>query len=112
MKFSHTAVCVMALSVLLLWFPSGNGDAATDCQAVANNLWGQWMNGTLPRNDATIANLLKMKQDCPQSDKSWSAMVNEIKAQREKVAEAVAIVKMAVEMLTHQPASTGQEGNQ
>lgn len=112
MKISHPVVCVMSLSMLLLWLPSTREVGATDCQRVADDLWRQWRGGTLPRTDATVANLLKMKQDCPGSDKSMSSMVNEIKAQREKVAEAVAIVKMVVEQLTHQPATTGQEGNQ
>lgn len=111
MRISRAAVCVMCLSVLLLWLPSGSG-AVSNCQGVENDLWGQYRGGRLPTNDASIDKLQKAKQDCPQLAGSIDRMVNGIKAQREKVAEAVAIVNMAVEQLTQQPAGTGQEGYQ
>jgi hypothetical protein len=110
MKISRAAVCAMCLSVLLLWLPSGSG-AVPNCQGVGNDLWGQYRGGRLP-TDAFIDKLQKAKQDCPQLAGSIDRMVNGIKAQRERVAEAVAIVKMAVEQLTQQPAGAGQEGNQ
>jgi len=114
MTTSRTVVCAMCLSVLLIWLPSGSGAVPTSqpCQGVGNDFWKQWREGTVPQNDASIDKLLKVKQDCPQLAGSIDNMVNSIKANREKVAEAVAIVKMAVDELTNKPASTGQEGNQ
>lgn len=112
MKISRRAVCVMCWSVLLLWFPPGSGAGTTNCQGVENDLWKQWGEKKLPRNDATIDKLRKVKQDCPQLGNSMGFIVDEIKAQREKVAEAVDVVKEAVEQLTKKAANTGQEGNQ
>lgn len=111
MKISCAAVCAICLSVVLLWLPSGS-EAVPNCQGVGNDLWGQYRGGALPINDASIDKLQQAKQDCPQLAGSIDRMVNGIKAYREKVAEAVAIVKMAVEQLTQQNAGTGQEGNQ
>lgn len=111
MKISYAVVCMMYWSMLLLWFPSGSEAGTTNCQGVGNDLWKQWGEMKLPRNDATIDKLLKVKQECPQLGKSMGSIVNEIKAQREKVAEAVDIVKEAVDQVTKNPGNTAQEGN-
>ncbi|HKP01102.1 MAG TPA: hypothetical protein VJU02_05680 [Nitrospiraceae bacterium] len=111
MKISPRSVWGMGLIMLCLWLPAGSG-AAPNCQAIGDDLWKQWHQGVLPRNDATIDKLLKAKSDCPQLGGSMTSMTNDIKVQREKVAEAVDIVKSAVEELIKKPASTGQEGNQ
>lgn len=86
MKISRKAVFGMCLSVFLLWLPSGSGAVPTSqlCQGIGNNLWAQWRDGTLPKTDATIDQVLKVKNDCPQLDKSMRAIADEIKAHQQK----------------------------
>lgn len=109
MTASRMVVCLMCLSVLWLWLPSGA--KAVTCQAIGNDIWLQWGQGKLPQNDATIDKVLKVKNDCPQLAGSLDRIANDIKAAREKIAEAVDIVKEAVQQVTKNPASPGQEVN-
>jgi|CXWL01.1.fsa_nt_gi hypothetical protein len=97
MNISRKALCFASLSVLLLWIQSGSGIAGTNCQQIGNDHWTQWTNGSLPRTDAIIAKLMKIKQDCPQLDKSMSSMVNGIKAHQQKEGAASSHVKKAGE---------------
>ena len=97
MKILQMAVCVTYLSALLLGLPIASEAGAISCQAVGNDLWGQWGNGTLPQTDATVTRLLQIKQDCPQLDTSMRSMVDGIKAHRQKEAAASGRVKKAGE---------------
>lgn len=90
MKISRRAVCGLCLSATLLWLPSDSGAVSTSvlCQGLGNGLWGQWLDGTLPKTDATIDKVLKIKPDCPQLDGSIRHIVDEIKANQQKQAGA------------------------
>jgi hypothetical protein len=110
MTISRMAVCCLLLLATLLWLPSSAGaQGATACREAMEKMTNQ---AEAPSNDE----LARFKAKCGTQEagslKNIDFYRNRVKAYREKLAEAVAIVKMAVEMLTQQPASTGQEGNQ
>jgi hypothetical protein len=86
MRISWVVGCVICFAVGLLWFPSGTGAVQTSllCTGQGDSLWGQWLRGMLPRNDATIEKVLKVKGDCPQLAGSMDRIADVIKAEREK----------------------------
>lgn len=80
----------MYLSLFGLWFPSSSGAVLSSvlCQGLGNGIWAEWLAGTLPKTDATIDKVAKIKQDCPQLSGSMNRIENDIKAGKQKVQDA------------------------
>lgn len=80
----------MYLSLFVLWFPSSSGAVSSSvlCQGLGNGIWAEWLAGTLPKTDATIDKVVKVKQDCPQLSGSMNRIENDIKAGKQKVQDA------------------------
>ena len=98
----------------MLWPPSANGFSPEDynvaartspvpnipplpggsglCDERGNDLWNQWLQGKVPKNQATIDKLMKVKSDCPKLAGSMDRMANDIKAQKDKIGGADADV--------------------
>ena len=103
-------MCGLLLLASLTWLPSGaEAQGANACREAMDKLTNQ---AEAPSNDA----LNKFRAKCgPHEAGSLNNIEiyrNRVKAQREKLAEAVDIVKEAVNQVTKKPANTGQEGNQ
>lgn len=94
----------------MLWPPSANGFSPEDynvaartapvpnippipgMSGVCDDLGMLWSHGKVPNNQATIDKLMKVKSDCPQIAGSIDRMVNDIKAQKDKIGGADADV--------------------
>ena len=110
MTILRSSMCGLLLLASLTWLPSGaEAQGANACREAMDKLTNQ---AEAPSNDA----LNKFRAKCgPHEAGSLNNIEiyrNRVKAQREKLAEAVDIVKEAVNQVTKKPANTGQEGNQ
>ena len=62
------------------------------CDELGNELWNQWLQGKVSKNQPTIDKLMKVKSDCPKLAGSMDRMANDIKAQKDKIGGADADV--------------------
>jgi hypothetical protein len=109
MTMLRSSMCAMLLGAIVLWTPSANGFSPEDynvaartspvpnilplpggglCDELGNDLWNQWLQGKVPKNQATIDKVMKVKSDCPTLAGSMDIMANDIKAQKDKIGGA------------------------
>ena len=113
----RSPMCGMLLGAIVLWTPSANGFSPEDynvaarsspvpnipplpgmlpgkdiCDETGNHLWNQWLQGKVPKNQATIDKLMKVKSECPKLAGSMDRMANDIKAQKDNIGGADADV--------------------
>ena len=62
------------------------------CDELGNDLWNQWLQGKVSKNQPTIDKLMTVKSDCPKLAGSMDRMANDIKAQKDKIGGADADV--------------------
>ena len=114
MTILRSPMCGLLLGTIVLWTPLANGFSPEDynvaarpapapnippipgmssaCDELGNNLWNQWLQGKVPKNQVTIDKLMKVKSDCPKLAGSMDRMANDIKAQKDKIGGADADV--------------------
>ena len=64
----------------------------TVCDKLGDDLWNQWLQGKVSKNQPTIDKLMTVKSDCPKLAGSMDRMANDIKAQKDKIGGADADV--------------------
>lgn len=108
MKIVWLFACGVGLLAGAIWL-SVRAEAQTDkCRTAVEKVTNQVED---PSNDEVT----RLRRECPKEEGSIKNLVlyrNRVKYARRNLAEAVDIVKTAVDELTRKPASTGQEGNQ
>lgn len=109
----------LLLGAIVLWTPSANGFSPEDynvaarpspvpnipvgpsmvtaCDERGDDLWNQWLQGKVPKNQATIDKAQEVKTDCPQLAGSMDRISNEIKGHQQKQASAKDHVKKSGE---------------
>ncbi|MDK2743658.1 MAG: hypothetical protein H8K03_02105 [Nitrospira sp.] len=114
MTIPRLPMCGLLLGAIALWTPSANGFSPEDynvaarpapvpnipaipgmssvCDELGDDLWNKWLQGKVPKNQATIDKLMEAKRDCPKLAGSMDRMANEIKAQKDKIGSADANV--------------------
>jgi hypothetical protein len=92
----------------ILWVPASAEAQGDKCRKIVEKL-------TKQVEDPSNEEVNKFKAECPQEAKSIGKLDyyrNQVKAHRQLIADAVDVVKTAVDELTKNPAGTGQEGMQ
>ena len=80
-------MCGICLWGIALWIPSDSG-AAQDCKSIGNEIWQRWLEGKLPRNQATIDEVTKIKGNCPQLGGSMDSIAGSIKGEKGRIGSA------------------------
>lgn len=90
----------------MIWLPASAEAQGDKCQKA----WQKLINQV---EDPSKEEVSKFKGECPEEAKSVANLDyhrNQVKAYRKLIADAVDVVKTAVDELTKKPASTGQGG--
>ncbi|MBI5315585.1 MAG: hypothetical protein HZB34_06405 [Nitrospirae bacterium] len=87
MTTSRLITCGMCLWGVMVWIPPDSW-SAQDCKSIGNEIWKHWLQGKLPRNQATIDEVTKIKGNCPQLSGSMDRIDRSIKGEKESIGSA------------------------